>query len=128
MVGLLLGRSRTSRRLVHSAVEHSSVFKAAEWWGRVHGGTAYSVGVDPLGRISLEQLSEMLAAEPAGVLAVQSANLEVGTLQPVAEVAQAAHEVGALMRDHHAVGFSTYGEQFNAMHVNLSLTGVAIGH
>lgn len=36
-------------------------------------------------------------------------------------------QVGNLMRDHQAVGFSTYGEQFNAMHVNLSLTGVAIG-
>jgi cysteine desulfurase len=87
VLGLLLGRSRSSRRLVHSAVEHSSVFKAAEWWGRVHGGTADSVGVDPLGRISLEQLSDVLVAEPAGVLAVQSANLEVGTVQPRSTIA-----------------------------------------
>ena len=92
VLGLLLGRSRSSRRLVHSAVEHSSVFKAAEWWGRFHGGTADSVGVDPLGRISLEQLSEALAAEPTGVLAVQSANLEVGTVQPLPEVARMARE------------------------------------
>jgi hypothetical protein len=26
-----------------------------------------------------------------------------------------------------AVGFSTYGEQFNGIHVNQTLTGVAIG-
>ena len=38
-----------------------------------------------------------------------------------------SEQVGELMRAHHAVGFSTYGEQFNAMHVNQSLTGVAIG-
>jgi hypothetical protein len=36
-------------------------------------------------------------------------------------------EVSELMRSHHAVGFNTYGEQFNAMHVNQTLTAVAIG-
>lgn len=92
VLGLLLGRVRVSRRLVHSAVEHSAVFKAAEWWGSVHGGTAVSVGVDPLGRISLESLSHVLAEEPTGVLAVQSANLEVGTVQPLPEVARTARE------------------------------------
>ncbi len=47
------------------------------------------VGVDALGRISLEGLASALAA-PAGVLAVQSANLEVGTVQPLPQVAAAA--------------------------------------
>lgn len=94
VLGLLLGRARVSRRLVHSAVEHSSVFKAAQWWGSVHGGTAEAVGVDPLGRVSLGGLSAALADEPAGVLAVQSANLEVGTVQPIPEVARVAQEAG----------------------------------
>jgi hypothetical protein len=31
------------------------------------------------------------------------------------------------LADHNFVGFSTYGEQFNATHVNQTLTGVAIG-
>ncbi|WKB52486.1 FIST N-terminal domain-containing protein [Eleftheria terrae] len=35
--------------------------------------------------------------------------------------------VGALMAAHGAVGFSTYGEQYNSMHINQTLTGVAIG-
>ncbi len=35
--------------------------------------------------------------------------------------------VGDLLVRHGAVGFSTYGEQFNAMHVNQTFTGVAIG-
>lgn len=35
--------------------------------------------------------------------------------------------VGNLLRAYHVVGFSTYGEQFNAMHVNQTFTGVAIG-
>jgi len=32
-----------------------------------------------------------------------------------------------VLRDNHVVGFNTYGEQFNAMHVNQTFTGVAIG-
>ncbi len=36
-------------------------------------------------------------------------------------------EVGDLLKRFGAVGFSTYGEQFNGMHVNQTLTGIAIG-
>lgn len=35
--------------------------------------------------------------------------------------------VSDLLKDCHAVGFSTYGEQFNGAHVNQTLTGIAIG-
>jgi hypothetical protein len=35
--------------------------------------------------------------------------------------------VSALMAANNVVGFATYGEQFNAMHVNQTFTGVAIG-
>ncbi len=34
--------------------------------------------------------------------------------------------ISALLRDHGVVGFSTYGEQLNAMHVNQTMTGVAL--
>lgn len=35
--------------------------------------------------------------------------------------------LSALMADSRVVGFNTYGEQFNAMHVNQTFTGIAIG-
>lgn len=35
--------------------------------------------------------------------------------------------VSAMMADNNVVGFCTYGEQFHAMHVNQTFTGVAIG-
>ena len=34
--------------------------------------------------------------------------------------------VSALLKRHGVVGFSTYGEQLNSMHVNQTMTGVAI--
>jgi cysteine desulfurase len=88
VLGLLQGRRRVSERLVHSAVEHSAVFKAAEWWSAA-GGTSDVVGVDAVGRVLLPEVEAALA-DGAGALAVQSANGEVGTVQPVAAVAELA--------------------------------------
>lgn len=39
---------------------------------------------------------------------------------------QRAHEVSRVLRDHNVIGFSTYGEQIGGLHVNQTLTGVAI--
>ncbi len=35
--------------------------------------------------------------------------------------------VGQIYRTNNVIGFATYGEQFNAMHVNQTFTGIAIG-
>lgn len=35
--------------------------------------------------------------------------------------------VDEIMRDNHVVGFGTYGEQYRGVHVNQTLTGIAIG-
>ena len=45
------------------------------------------------------------------------------------EVTQKAQkvEVGDIFQKNKAVGFSTYGEQFGGVHVNQTLTGIAIG-
>ena len=44
-----------------------------------------------------------------------------------AENRQVKHKVSDLYRRYHVVGFHTYGEQYNAMHLNQTFTGVAIG-
>lgn len=40
---------------------------------------------------------------------------------------QVTHKISELYRRHHVFGFNTYGEQFRAMHLNQTFTGVAIG-
>jgi cysteine desulfurase len=95
VLGLLLGRRRTSTRLVHSAVEHSAVMAAGAWWSRHFSGTTDGVPVDHEGHVRLDALESALAAAPAGLLAVQVANPEVGTLQLLSDVAEVAghHDV-----------------------------------
>ncbi|WP_176473784.1 FIST N-terminal domain-containing protein [Actibacterium ureilyticum] len=43
-----------------------------------------------------------------------------------ADQKQEIHNMSALLRKHRVIGFSTYGEQHNMLHVNQTLTGIAI--
>lgn len=85
LLGLVAGRTRAGSLVVHSAVEHSAVIHAADW----AAGARVAVPVDRLGRVSPDAVAAACtqAAEPVGVVAVQSANHEVGTVQPVDEIA-----------------------------------------
>ena len=43
-----------------------------------------------------------------------------------AEQKQKTHALSQIMAKNRVIGFSTYGEQINGMHVNQTMTGVAI--
>ncbi|WP_430741402.1 cysteine desulfurase/sulfurtransferase TusA family protein [Streptomyces sp. P13-3-3] len=92
IAGALAGRRRTGHHLIVSAVEHSSVLHAAE----VHrdgGGTVTEVAVDRSGAVRLSEFAGALRPDTA-LACLQSANHEVGTLQPVAEAAEACRAAG----------------------------------
>ena len=90
VAGAAAGRRRTGRRVVVSAVEHSAVLHAAE---AVAGGDMVTVGVDRTGRVAADGFAGALGADTA-LAALQSANHEVGTVQPVAEVADLCRAAG----------------------------------
>jgi len=85
VLGGLQARRRAGRHLVVSAVEHSSVLHAAELHER-DGGDITIVGVDQTGRVDSAEFAAALRPDTA-LACLQSANHEVGTLQPVTEVA-----------------------------------------
>jgi len=91
LLGLLKGRRRAGPTVVRTAVEHSSVGHALAW----SGAPDVEVGVDRTGRVDPEAVRDAIARAPAPValVAVQSANHEVGTLQPVEDVAAAVGDV-----------------------------------
>ncbi|APU39973.1 MULTISPECIES: cysteine desulfurase/sulfurtransferase TusA family protein [unclassified Streptomyces] len=92
VAGVLAGRRRVGGHLVVSAVEHSSVLHAAAAH-EAHGGSVSEVPVDRFGAVSAPGYAEALL--PATALAcLQSANHEVGTVQPVAEVAEVCGAAG----------------------------------
>jgi cysteine desulfurase len=87
---------------VPTAVEHSAVLHAAAWATR--GGPdpeplrdPAAVPVDRLGRVAVDDVVRAAEAEGVAVVAVQSANHEVGTTQPVADIAAGLGDVPLFM-------------------------------
>lgn len=95
LLGLHRGRARVGRTIVHSAVEHSAVLEAARW----SGAPLTEVPVDRHGTVATDAVSRAVtdASDPVAVVAVQAANHEVGTCQPVTAVAGAVEGVPVFM-------------------------------
>ncbi|MFJ8195994.1 cysteine desulfurase/sulfurtransferase TusA family protein [Streptomyces sp. NPDC096152] len=92
VAGALAGRRRAGRHLIVSAVEHSSVLHSAEAH-EADGGTVTQVPVSRAGAVTVG--AYQAAVRPDTALAcLQSANHEVGTEQPVAEVAEVCRAAG----------------------------------
>jgi cysteine desulfurase len=83
------------RHLVASAIEHEAVLNTFKALAR-RGWRTTLVPVDQTGVLSLDRLREAVSHETA-LVSVMHANNEIGTLQPIAEIAAFAHERGALV-------------------------------
>ena len=81
------------RRILASAVEHHAVLDAVDWLVRHEGAEVTWLPVDGLGRVQPDALRDALADDVA-LVTVMTANNEVGTTQPVTELAAIAHEAG----------------------------------
>ncbi|WP_333778508.1 cysteine desulfurase/sulfurtransferase TusA family protein [Streptomyces sp. IBSBF 3136] len=92
IAGALAGRRRAGRHLIVSAVEHSSVLHSAESF-EAGGGSVSTVAVDRAGAVDPSAFAAALREDTA-LACLQSANHEVGTVQPVAEVAGACRAAG----------------------------------
>ena len=84
------------RRVLASAVEHHAVMDSAEWLAEVEGAQVTWLPVDATGRVDPATLRDLLRqfADETALVSVMWANNEVGTVQPVAELAEIAHEYG----------------------------------
>ncbi|MFI1967796.1 cysteine desulfurase/sulfurtransferase TusA family protein [Streptomyces cinnamoneus] len=92
IAGALAGRRRVGRHLVVSAVEHSAVLQSAAALDAA-GGSVTEVTVDRTGRVAPDTYAAALRPDTA-LAVLQSANHEVGTAQPVAEVARECRAAG----------------------------------
>lgn len=85
---------RSAGGLVISAVEHSSVRKAAEALER-RGVAVARAPVDREGRVIVEELAVLAAAPDCHLVSVMTANNEVGTVMPMAQIGAALECGGA---------------------------------
>jgi cysteine desulfurase len=108
--GATAGARDGPAHVVAAAVEHSAVLESAQ-----RAGTVTLVGVDRRGRVDPDAVAAALRAETA-LCCVQAANHEVGTVQPVAEVAEVCRARGVRLHvdacaaaGHLALDFATLG-------------------
>jgi cysteine desulfurase len=73
--------SRRGDRVVYPAVEHAAVRHGVAW-----GGEPVELSVDEHGRCDVVDIVRNATAPGVGTVALQSANHEVGTVQPVGEL------------------------------------------
>ena len=84
------------RRILASSVEHHAVLDSALWLADREGADVVWLPVDDNGRVSPDSLAAAIEEAPDDValVSVMWANNEVGTVQPIAELAQLAHAHG----------------------------------
>lgn len=103
LIGAFRSRVRNDprcRRVLVSAVEHAAVRDAAIAIERDEGAVLQWIPCDELGRVHAEAVREAILDPAAGgpetvaVVAVMSVNNEVGTVQPIEEIAAVTAEFG----------------------------------
>jgi cysteine desulfurase len=89
-------RDRGRPRVLASAIEHHAVLDPVRWLGEQQDAQVVWLPVDSLGRVDPQQVADEIARDPEAValVTVMWANNEVGTVQPVREVVDAAARYG----------------------------------
>jgi cysteine desulfurase len=118
------------RRILASAVEHHAVMDAVLWLAEHEGATVEWLPVDSAGRVHPEALEAAIASDPSSVslVTVMWANNEVGTVQPVAELAAVASSYGVPVHSDAVQALGSLPVDFAASGLDaMTVTGHKIG-
>lgn len=113
--GIALGDPR-GRHLVTTRIEHEAVRESADYLRRLHGFDVTELPVDGEGRVSPEDLERALRLDTT-LVSIQHANNEIGTVQPIRELAAVARVAGVPMH-------SDAVQSADALEVGLASLGV----
>lgn len=93
-LGLLLSGNVTKKKIVVSALEHKSVAEAARFLGE-RGFDVVFLPSTPDGVVDVRAAEREVNTDTA-LVSVQTVNNEIGTIQPIQEIAALSHNVGAM--------------------------------
>jgi len=88
------GEGHGKSGVIASAIEHHAVLDPVKWLGEHEQAKVLWVGVDSVGRVDLEEVNASLAVGDIAVVTIMWANNEVGTVQPVFELAALCRSYG----------------------------------
>ena len=84
------------RHVITSKIEHHAVLETCHWLAQYFGCTVTEIDVDQNGTLDLDHL-ERTVDEQTAIVSIGYANNEVGTIQPIQQIARIAHARGALV-------------------------------
>ena len=133
VAGIYLARVRADparRRILASPTEHHAVLDVLEYLEATGGATIGWLEVDDYGRVHADTLAAAIAENPDDValVTVMWANNEVGTVNPVRELAAVAHLHGIPMHTDAVQALGQVPLDFGASGVDaMTVTGHKIG-
>lgn len=92
--GAAYAKGNTRRTLVTTTIEHHAILHTAEQLEK-EGFKVVYVPVDEFGIVKLDEMEKAIT-EDVFLVSVMTANNEIGTIQPIEEIARMAHAKGAL--------------------------------
>lgn len=115
--------SDKGKHIITTKIEHHAVLHTCEYLER-HGFDITYLNVDSDGKVRLDELKKSIR-EDTILISVMTANNEIGTIQPIAEIGKIAHEKGILF---HTDAVQAYGHiPINVDEMNIDLLS-ASGH
>lgn len=117
-------------RILVSSIEHHAVEDTCEWLEKAEGAHVEWIPVDERGRVDPQTVRELIEKNPEDValVTVMWANNEVGTVQPIPEIAAIAAEYGIPMHSDAVQAFGAVPIDFHASGTTtLAISGHKIG-
>lgn len=117
-------------RILVSSIEHHAVEETCEWLEKAEGAQLEWIPVDAHGSVNPQTVRELIEKNPEDValVTVMWANNEVGTVQPIPEIAAIAAEYGIPVHSDAVQAFGAVPIDFHASGVaTLAISGHKIG-
>ena len=92
--GASIARRNRGNKVIITAIEHHAILTAADWLMK-NGFEVVKLPVDSTGLVSVDDLEKNIDDNTI-LVSIMYANNEVGTIQPIKQLAEVAHKHGAL--------------------------------
>ncbi|MDQ6644084.1 MAG: cysteine desulfurase [Chloroflexota bacterium] len=116
--GIALSRRGSGNHIITQVTEHPAVLNTCRALERFHGFRVTYLPVDESGRVKTADVESAIEEQPV-LITIMHANNETGTLQPIAEIAEIAHQHGILIHSDAAQSVGKIPTRLDALSVDL---------
>lgn len=105
------------KHIITTKIEHHAILHTCQYLEKQGVEVSY-VGVDENGIVNLQELKEAIRPDTI-LISVMYANNEIGTLQPIREIGQIAHERGILFHTDAVQAFGQLPINVDELHIDM---------